>query len=60
MLPEQIGVLLDATGVVGVGYTNTDAVSATDVQLFLEAYKVYTPVCAGTALVITGFCTEAV
>lgn len=60
MLPEQIGVLSEATGVGGVGCTTTVAVSVAEVQLFLTAYSVYVPDCVGTAFVIAGFWVDDV
>src|SRR5690606_21754642 len=60
VLPEQIGVLSEATGVAGVGCTTTVAVSVAEVQLFLTAYSVYVPDCVGTAFVIDGFWADDV
>ncbi len=51
----QIGLLLPATGVAGVGCTITVTVSAADVQLFLVAVRMYAPDCVGIALGSTGF-----
>lgn len=55
MLPAQIGVLLLAVGVEGVGFTSTVVLAGNEMQLFFVAVTLYTPDCAGIAPVITGF-----
>jgi len=54
--PEHKGLLLNATGVSGVGYMIMVTVSAADTQLFLVPVAMYAPDCAGVALRTTGFC----
>jgi hypothetical protein len=58
--PTHTGVLLDATGVAGIGLTVTTVVPAAPVQPFTVIVTEYVPPAASVAPVTDGFCKEEV
>jgi hypothetical protein len=57
--PSQMGVLLEAVGAAGVGFTTTETV-AEGLAHPLSMINVYVPVAAVVGDAIVGFCTEEV
>jgi hypothetical protein len=56
VVPAQIGLLLDAVGAAGVGFTVTLTVPATLVQPFTVTVTEYVPLAAVVTLVMDGVC----